>query len=118
MKWSNVDLKHGFILLEDTKNGDRREIPINKTLDATLRALPRRLDVPYVFCDIKTGKPYTDIRDSFARALGKVKISDFQFHDLRHTFASQSVMAGVEIKAVQELLGHKTLSICPPCSFP
>jgi len=32
LKWDNVDLKHGFILLDKTKNGDRREIPINETL--------------------------------------------------------------------------------------
>ncbi len=32
LKWSQVDLKHGFILLDITKNGERREIPIDNTL--------------------------------------------------------------------------------------
>jgi len=31
LKWDNVDLKHGFILLDITKNGERREIPISMT---------------------------------------------------------------------------------------
>src|SRR4030042_5265153 len=35
LKWDNVDLKHGFILLDRTKTGDRREIPINDTLRVT-----------------------------------------------------------------------------------
>jgi integrase len=42
LKWDNVDLKHGFILLEKTKNGERREIPINDTLKITLKGITRR----------------------------------------------------------------------------
>jgi integrase len=57
LKWDNVDLKHGFILLDVTKNGDRREIPINETLRFTLQDMTRRLDAPYVFYDVDTGNP-------------------------------------------------------------
>lgn len=46
LKWDSVDLKHGFILLDMTKNGERREIPINDDLKAVLQGLPRRLDIP------------------------------------------------------------------------
>lgn len=38
-------------------------------------------------------------------------IKDFHFHDLRHTFASHFVMAGVDITTIKELLGHKTLTM-------
>jgi integrase len=41
------------------------------------------------------GEPYGNIRKSFFMALNRVDIIDFHFHDLRHTFASQSVMAGL-----------------------
>ncbi len=111
LKWDNVDLKHGFILLDRTKNGDRREIPINDTLRNTLQAITRRLDIPYVFYDPKAGKPYKDVKRSFATACRKAKIKDFKFHDTRHTFASHLVMAGVDLTTVKELLGHKTLTM-------
>jgi integrase len=111
LKWDNVDLRHGFILLDTTKNGERREIPINDTLKSVLQGITRRLDVPYVFYDPVTGKPYQDVKRSFNTALRRAGIRDFHFHDLRHTFASHLVMAGVDITTVKELLGHKTLTM-------
>lgn len=111
LKWDNVDLKHGFILLDMTKNGERREIPINYTLRSVLQCITRRLNIPYVFFDPKTGKPYGDVKKSFHTALRRAKIKDFRFHDIRHCFASHLVMAGVDITTVSRLLGHKSLKM-------
>jgi integrase len=111
LKWDNVDLKHGFILLDKTKNGDRREIPINETLRMTFQSVMRRLDIPQVFHDLKKGKPYKAVRHSFSSACKRAGITDFHFHDLRHTFASHLVMAGVDITTVSKLLGHKSLKM-------
>jgi integrase len=97
LKWDSVDLKHGFILLDKTKNGDRREIPINETLKATLQNSMRRLDIPYVFYDPVNGKRYKDVKRSFKTAIKRAGITDFRFHDLRHTFASHLVMAEVDL---------------------
>jgi integrase len=112
LKWEQVDLKHGFILLksDDTKNGERRELPINATLRTMLQGIPRRLDIPYVFFDPATGNPYGEVKRSFKSALRRAKIQDFHFHDLRHTFASHLVMAGVDLTTVKELLGHKNIT--------
>jgi len=118
LKWDNVDMKHGFILLDITKNGERRELPINGTLRTTLEELyrgtaqrPRRLDVPFVFYDGRTGDRYFNVQRSFDSACRRAAINNFHFHDLRHTFASQLVMAGVDLTTIKELLGHKTLTM-------
>ncbi len=111
LKWQKVDLRHGFISLDKTKNGEGREIPIDETLEETLKAIVRRLDVPYVFYNSQTEKPYTDIRKPFQKALKKANIKDFTFHDLRHTFASHLVMGGTDLATVRDLLGHKTLTM-------
>ena len=110
LKWKQVDLMHSFILLDTSKNGERREIPINTTLDYLFKEIPHSVESEYVFTG-KTGKPLTDIKKGFHAALRRAEISDFRFHDLRHTFASQLVMAGIDITSIKELLGHKSLTM-------
>ncbi len=110
LKWSHVDLKNRFVEIIKSKNGDKRVIPINKTLLEALHRLPRRIDSPYVFPG-KKGKKLTDVKKSFRTAMKKAEIEDFCFHDLRHTFASHLVMAGVPLLTVAELLGHKSIEM-------
>lgn len=111
LSWDRIDLKHGFILLDVTKSGKRREIPINSTLRALLESMVRRLDTPYVFVNPETGTRWRDVGRAFDAALRRAKILDFRFHDLRHTFASQLVMAGVDLVTVKELLGHAEIKM-------
>ena len=111
LTWERVDLKNRIILLDKTKNGERREIPINETLYKTLSGIIRCLDCKYVFYNPNTLKPFDNVKRSFASALRKSHILDFHFHDLRHTFASMLVMAGVDLTTVKELLGHKDIKM-------
>jgi integrase len=83
---------------------------MNQILRETLQKIPRRLNNPYIFTG-RNGKPFRDIKGSFASALRKAGIKDFKFHDLRHTFASHLVMEGVDLATIKELLGHKNLTM-------
>ena len=47
----------------------------------------------------------------FEPALREAKISDFRWHDLRHTFGSRLTMAGVDLRTIQELMRHKTIKM-------
>jgi integrase len=62
------------------------------------------------------GKPLGDIKRSFRTVLRKAGIKDFHFHDLRHTSASYIVMQGASLKAVQEQLGHTSLTTTQRCA--
>ena len=117
LRRDQVDFERGIITLTDTKNSERRDIPMNETVKATLRAidgeekttfLKKGKSSAYYFASkIKKGSSYHWIDLSFHQALDKSKIEDFRFHDLRHTFASNLVMAGEDLNTVGELLGHK-----------
>ena len=92
LEWDrHIDLRHGFILLDKTKNGERRQIPISPLLRESLNGIVRRVDVPYVFHDSK-GRRYKDVKTGFATACTRAGLTDIRFHDLRHTFASLLVM--------------------------
>jgi integrase len=57
------------------------------------------------------GEPVLGPRYWFEPALPKAKIRNFSWHCLRHTFASRLVMAGVDLRKVQELMGHKSIEM-------
>ena len=111
LTWDRVDSKNRLILLDKTKNGERREIPINDTLYNIFSGIIRNIKSDYVFYNPKTLKPFDNLKKSFAAALKKSHIMDFRFHDLRHTFASWLVMRGVDLATVRDLMGHKDITM-------
>lgn len=110
LKWKDIDIEHKFISLYDTKNGEGRKVAMNQTVLNIISTIPKHPKSGYVFCN-KLGEPYGDIKKSFLSAVQKAGIINFHFHDLRHTFASRLVMAGVDLNTVRELLGHKSLEM-------
>ena len=105
LTWDMVDLTHGFIRLTQTKNGKARALPFNETLWSLFSGLRTRHDVPWVFHDAE-GRRHTDTRYPFEGACEAAGLTDFHFHDLRHTFASWLIMRGVPLATVSNLLGH------------
>jgi integrase len=111
LRWGQIDFEQGIITLHDTKNGERRDIPMDETAKTTLRGLERKGELVFPSRN-GTRIDYTQIHLTFREALKKAGITDFKFHDLRHTFASNLIMQeGVELNDVRELLGHKNIAM-------
>ena len=108
MKWCNIDLSNRIIYVLDTKSGKSREIPISDILYNLLKLLPQESE--YVFTNPQTKKPYVDIKKSFNLVIKQAQIKNFRFHDLRHTFATRMVMAGVDLFTLMEILGHTNVT--------
>jgi integrase len=108
LRWLDVDLTHGRILLPQTKNGDGRIVYLNECAQAVLKSVPRAegaSSTDRIFSGITPGQ----VTVAFARVCRGLKIADFRFHDLRHTAASWLRMSGADIHTVAQLLGHKDL---------
>jgi integrase len=111
LKWQSVYLKEQYIEIVDQKNGERSTIPLNDDALKVLRAIPHRLDSPYVFPGEKPGKPFYDLTRRFEKAVEAAKLKGVTFHTLRHTAASHMVMAGVDLTTVKEIMRHKSIAM-------
>ena len=110
LAWERVDFSRGVLLLEQTKNGRRREVPMNRAVYDALSSLPGPKEEGLVFHKAN-GTAWGNIRTAFERACQAAKVEDFRFHDLPHTCASWLVMRGRSLKEVQELLGHREFTM-------
>jgi integrase len=116
LRWNQVDFERRQLHLIQirTKNGDSRTIPLNAVALNALRELivgKTRLRNDPVFPSVRTGDSLQGSRGWFSTALEEAKIQEYTWHCNRHTFASRLVMAGVDLRTVEELLGHRTLQM-------
>lgn len=109
LQWHDIDFKMHFIFVRETKSGKGRKVPMNQTVEASLKTLER--GNKYVFHNPDTKEHIKDIKRAFKTALKKAGILDFRFHDLRHTAATSMVNAGVDIVTVKEILGHSSIEM-------
>ena len=112
LRWENVDFKTNVLTIPRAKAGRARRVPMNSRVRDLLRALPSRLKGDWVFPSGSGGTALDSqnfMNRVFTPAVKGAGIQDFRWHDLRHTFASRLVMKGVDIRTVQELLGHSDI---------
>ncbi len=111
LTWDDVDFKRERLIFQETKNGERRSVPLNGLPHAVLKewqhtrsntsdlVFPSLKDTP-----VRIDRPFADVID-------KLGIDNFRFHDLRHTAASHFAMNGASLAEIAEILGHKTLQM-------
>jgi len=104
LRWMDVDLANRRLYLHETKNGSLRVLPLNDLAFGLLSLLPRTAPADKVLAGVDGQKLSVYTRRLF-QSLG---IQDASFHSLRHTAASWLVMAGVDLYAVGQVLGHRT----------
>jgi integrase len=112
LKWHQIDFTRQIIRLDETKNGERRVLPLQGYAYELVYDLSKKRNTlnSYLFPSVSVNKP-VDITKSWNTALKKAHIEDFRFHDLRHSAASYLAMDGASITDIAEVLGHKTLQM-------
>jgi len=119
LRWRDVDFVKGFILIENSKSGRSRKVPMNGLVFETLWAMKRETE--FVFENPETRTNIKDVKTAFKGACGRAKkdpkdendkgIEGLRFHDLRHTAASRMIEAGVDLVTVSKILGHATIQM-------
>lgn len=114
LQWPQVDLFRRTITILEQKNGAKDTLPVNGTaLDVLMtRARVNPLQAGYVFSnEADNRRDARNLLRAFYPALKLAKIEMFRFHDLRHTWATRLVQAGVDLYTVQKLGRWKTISM-------
>jgi site-specific recombinase XerD len=106
LTWSDVSVSRRVLTIPRSKNGSTRHVPLNQAALGALQDLRVRTANTGFVCGGGPGP-----RRWFEPALACAKVMGFSWHCLRHTFASRLVMAGVDLRTIQELLGHKCIAM-------
>lgn len=114
IRWEDVDLEKGRIILHETKNGERRSLPLcGHALEVVKKLLNNNngsSSLLFPSQQLLSNKPY-DMRHAWKLALNKAQIENFRPHDMRHCAASELAMSGASLAEIAEVLGHKTMQM-------
>ena len=113
LRWSEVDLPNASVRLLHTKNGRTRVVVLNSLALELMKNIHADAEpgCPYVF-PARTGDGHLiDIRKPLKRAMLHANLVDLRPHDLRRSFASLAVNAGVDIYQIKDLLGHSSVAV-------
>jgi integrase len=115
LTWRDVGLVRGLLTVQAVyaKTRRPRAIRINSALRGPVEALKAATNggPEESVCRRRDGEPLRSLRSGFARACARARLSDVTPHVLRHTFASRLAMAGVPLRAIQELGGWRSLKM-------
>lgn len=117
LTWEQVDLEQGLVRFHRTKNGRRRTHEIMPGTRAALVRLRKWLEAERKKRGLATaftgqvlahvdGTPRRTIKGAWSGAVSRAGLGGYRFHDNRHTFCSNLMLAGLDLKDVKELIGH------------
>ncbi len=109
LKREDVLVDRKRLKVEDGKGGKRRYVPLNETARLVIDKRLSRNGSEYLFHDGK-GKPFNDIKKSFIPAVERASLKDVLFKDLRRTFATMCALRGIKPKALQNWMGHESIT--------
>ncbi len=109
MEWEHLNLEEGLWIKPSTHTKQKRlhRVPLNTpACDLLSKVKVHRRSKRYVFPGRLSGKPLRDLHRAWKAICKEAKIEDLRMHDLRHSYASFLVSAGLSLPVIGALLGH------------
>jgi integrase len=106
LRWGEVDLERGLLLLPDSKTG-RKAVVLNAPALQVLAGIPKFRGCEFVILGDDPKKPRPDLHKPWWLIKHHAGLEDVRLHDLRHTHASIGAGAGLGLPIIGKLLGHK-----------
>lgn len=111
----DVDLDNRFLRVAESKSGEARKVLLNSEALAIAQELvaeAEALGSPWLIPS-RSGKTPVCANNFakrvFDKALGLAGIVGLNWHSLRHTYGSRLAMAGIPLRTIQLLMGHKSI---------
>jgi integrase len=108
--WTDFDLEKGIWVIPDTKNGTNHTLPLSREVVMKLKSIREVGDSEWVFPNNKGTGPVYKPKSFWKVTRGALGLNDVRLHDLRHTYASAALEAGIEIERVSKILNHKSIA--------
>lgn len=107
-RWEHFDLERAVWTKPShaTKEKKVQHVPLSKDALQLLAERKRRSDGAQLVFPGRTGNPIVDIKKTWKAACKAANLERVRLHDLRHSYASHLVSAGVSLHIVGQLLGH------------
>ena len=105
-RWEHIDFARDLLYVTHSKTaeGEAREIPLTARLMELLRSTRKANGVVFTF----EGRPVRKVKTAWKAAIRRSGIRYLRFHDLRHTFNTRLLEAGVMQEVRKALMGHSS----------
>jgi integrase len=108
LQWDDISLRKRELRVRRSKGKRFRVVPLNKIAHQHLAKNARHASSPFVF-HRSSGNQWVEMRKPFWKALDRAGLPRIRIHDLRHSFISNLIASGVDVRAAQELAGHRDI---------